>query len=308
VGLSPIYDQLLNGGVAGRSRILAEERRQVAHSGEVGTTTDSYPLRYDRDLRPVVTDFAVADSARRGSLHVVFAIPARSLTPFPAAGGGVAYPLRLRVVVFDQDQREVVSLDTLRVFRAASALPGGSYLTEQLTLGVPAGSYRYHFVVEEQGADAGALVPGEAVAVPSARGPFAASDLVLGRVGSGLVWRRPDGDVPLNPLMVFPRDGTVELYYELYGLPQRASVVTHVAVAPQSRGSVFSRLFGRRGGTRLEYTTQTDAPGFSRVRQRIGLSGLGPGRYVLSLTLRDAAGGSEVVRSQAFEIAAQRAP
>jgi tetratricopeptide (TPR) repeat protein len=308
LGIAPIYEQLLRGGMAGRTRLLAQERREVLHSAQVGTTTDSYPLRFARDLRPVVTSFAVADSAGRGALHVVFAIPAGALAPFSVASGGVAYPLQLRVVVFDDQQREIASLDTLRIFRSAAPLPPGSFLTEQLALPVATGSYRFHFVAEELSTDAGALVPERTVTVPAAGGPFSASDLILGRVGSGLVWRRPEGEVPLNPLMRYPRDGALELYYELYGLPERAAVVTHVAVAPRSRGSLFSRLFGRRSGVRLEYTTQTDAPGLSRVRQRIELAGLSPGRYDLAVSLRDPAAGTQVVRSQSFEITGQRAP
>ncbi len=308
IGLSPIYDQLANAGMAGRSRLITEERRQVERSEQVGTTTDSYPLRYAHDLRPVVTSFAMADTAGGGALHVVFAIPARALQSFAVESGGAAYPLHLRVMVFDQQLREVAAIDTLRVFRTAAPLGPGSYLTERVVVRVPAGSYRYHFVVEEPGAEAGALAPDAAVVVPGTGAPFAASDLVLGRAGSGLVWRRPAGDVLLNPLMTYPRDGALELYYELYGLPQLASVVTRVAVTPQRRGSVLSRLFGRRSGVHLEYTTQTDAPGLSRVRQRIELAGLAPGHYGLSVTLRDPVSGSEVVREQSFEIGGQRAP
>ncbi len=307
-GLSPIYDQLQNAGTAGRGRLLAEERAQVRESERVGTTTDSYPLRFAHDLRPVVTAFAVADSSGGGTLHVVFAIPARALQDFTVSSGGAAYPLHLRVMVFDERMREVGSIDTLRIFHTAAPLGAGSYLTERVAVRVPAGAYRYHFVVDEPGAEAGTLVPDQTVRVPAAGAGFSASDLVLGRIGSGLVWRRPTGDVPLNPLMTYPRDGTVEVYYELYGLPEHAEVATRVAVTPQRRGSFLTRLFGRRGGAHLEYTTETDAPGRSRVRQRIGLAGLPPGRYDLTVTLRDPASGTEVVRTQSFEIGGQRAP
>ncbi|MGD0483562.1 MAG: hypothetical protein ABSB58_02790 [Gemmatimonadales bacterium] len=308
--ISPIYDQLARSGAAGRVRLLAQERRENQRSEERGTTTDSYPLRFAHDLRPVVHSFAVAGpgGGGRGELHVVFAIPAGSLSPFTVDAGGVAYPLRLRVVVFDGQQREIAIQDTLRIFRTAGPLAAGSYLTGQVTLSVPAGSWRFHFVAEEMRADAGALVPGEAASVPAAGAAFAASDLVLGRVGSGLVWHRPEGDVPLNPLLRYPREGTLDLYYEVYGLPERALVATHVAVTPRSRGSLFTRLFGRRGGVRLEYATQTDAPGLSRVRQRIGLAGLAPGTYDLEVTLRDPVSGVQAVRRQSFEIAPQRAP
>lgn len=307
-GIAPIYDQLARASMAGRSRLLAEERRETTRAVQVGTSTDSYPLRFTHDLRPVVSSFAVARDEGQGELHVVFAIPAGSLANYSVASGGVAYPLRLRVVVFDVQEREVAGVDTLRIFRASAALPPGSYLSGQLAVAVPPGTYRFHFVAEELNADAGALIPGRPATVPARGGAFAASDLVLGRAGSGLVWRRPEGEVSLDPLLRYSRDGTLELYYEVYGLPERAAVATHVAVTPRSRGSLVARLFSRRGGVRFDYTTQTDAPGLSRVRQRIALTGLAPGRYDLEVTLRDPASGTQVVRRQSFEIAAQRAP
>ena len=306
--ISPIYERLAGAGTIGRARLLAEERRDIVRAVARGTTTDSYPLRFARDLRPVVTSFAMAGRGGRGELHVVFAIPVSALQAFPVTTGGTAYPLRLRVVVFDTLGRALGGADTLRVFRSAAPLPSGSYLTEQLVVGVPTGPLRFHFAVEEVNADAGAMVAGEAVDAPSAEGGLAASDLVIGRAGSGLIWRRPDGDVPLNPLMRFPREGTLELYYELYGMPASAGVTTRVAVIPLGGRSLLGRIFGRRGGARLEYTTQMDGPGFSRVRQRIDLGGLAPGRYALEVDLRDPASGARVVRRQTFDILGQRAP
>jgi GWxTD domain-containing protein len=306
--ISPLYERMYHAGTVGRGRLVAEERTSTSRAVAVGTTTDSYPIRFDRDLRPVVTSFAMAGRGGRGELHVVFAIPVSALQSFNVATGGTAYPLRLRVVVFDTLSRALGGVDTLRVFRSAAPLPSGSYLTEQLVVGVPTGPLRFHFVAEEVNADAGAMVSGEAVDAPSTERGLAASDLVLGRTGSGLVWRRPDGDVPLNPLMRFPRDGSLELYYELYGMPASAGVATRVAVIPAGGRPLLSRIFGRRGGARLEYTTQMDAPGFSRVRQRIDLGGLAPGRYVLEVELRDPGSGARVVRRQTFDILGQRAP
>lgn len=305
--LAPLYERLARGGTAGRSALLAQERRQGQRSIAEGTTTDSYPLRFERDLRPVVTSFAVA--APGGSeLHVVFAIPASALQSYLVGTGGVAYPVRFRVMVYDSAELAVGGVDTLRVFRSAGPLAPGSFLTEQVVIPVPPGSYRFHFVAEELNADAGGMVPGQRVEAPAADRGFAASDLVLGREGSGLVWRRREGDVPLNPLLRFPRDGAIELYYEVYGLPARSAVATQVSVAPRGGRSLFSAILGRRSGARLEYTTQTDAPGLARVRQHIDLRGLRPGRYDLELDLRDPASGRRAVRRQSFEITSQRMP
>jgi hypothetical protein len=273
----------------------------------VGTTTDSYALRFGRDLEPVISSFVLADSAREPVLHVVFALPAAGLRAYPAPNG-VGYPFEFRVIVYDATLRAVATLDTVRVFVRETPPPEGSYLTEQLAVPVPPGTWRYHFAVEELQADAGALVSGRDVTVPATDSGFTASDLVLGRIGSGLLLRRAGGAIPLAPLLQFPRDGTVELYYELYGLPQGAAVSTRVSVEPAGGRSLFRRIFGGGHGANLEYATVTDAPDRARVRQQIVLAGLAGGRYVLTVELRSDAAHLKVTRRQEFEITGARAP
>lgn len=310
-GFGPLYDRFATGGSMSRSTMIAEERAAGRQMVRQGTTTDSYVLRFASDLRPVVSTFLVqgpGEGADRGELHVVFALPAQRLQPATAeagagSGGSAVYPLAMRLEVFDASRRRVAAVDTLRVFRSGAPLGSGAYLTEQLVLGVPAGRYEYRFVVEELGRSAGAVIVGSALDVPRYGAVFEASDVVLGREGSGLVWRRADGEVPLNPLQRFPQAGTASLWYEVYGLPQGASVATRVRIERQGGGSVFRRLFGGRGGADLSYSTVTDAPGRARVRQTIDLSGLSAGRYTLVVELES--GGRRLVRRQPFEIAAR---
>jgi GWxTD domain-containing protein len=305
--ISDLYQRLADQGTAGRSALLAEERRRGRRAIATGTTTDSYALRFAHDLHPVVSSFVLADSERNPVLHVVFALPAAALRSYPAPGG-VGFPFEFRLIVYDSTMRRVGGLDTLRVFHSPTELPEGSYLTELLAAPVPPGTFHFHFVVEELQSDAGALVSAEPVTVPRTDAGLSASDLVLGLKGSGLVLRRPGGDIALNPLSRFPRDGTVELYYELYGLPQGATVATRVSVQPEGGRSLFQRIFGGGHGANLEYGTVTDAAGRTRVRQQIVLAGLSPGRYVLTLDLQDEAAHQRVSRRQTFEITKARAP
>ncbi len=299
--ISDLYQRLADQGTAGRASLLAEERRRGRRDIAIGTTTDSYALRFAHDLQPVVSSFVLADSERQPVLHVVFALPASALRSYPAPGG-VGFPFEFRLIVYDSAYRRVGGVDTLRVFRSSTPLPEGAYLTEQLAARVPPGHFHFHFAVEELQADAGALVRAEPVTVPRTDSGFSASDLVLGRKGSGLVLRRAKGDIPLNPLSRYPRDGTVELYYELYGLPQGATVATRVSVQPEGGRSFFQRIFGGGRGANLDYATVTDAAGRTRVRQQIGLAGLSPGRYVLTVELVDDATHQRVSRHDTFEI------
>ena len=199
--------------------------------------------------------------------------------------------------------RPVAVLDTLRVFRSTQRLGQDAFLTEQLSLRVPAGGLHFAFVIAEEQASAGDALTRMPLDVGRLDRGFAVSDAVLGRAGSGLVWRRGAGDVPLNPLNRFPRDGEITLFYELYGLPQSTSVPTRVSVASAQSRSLLQRIFGGGGGAAdLAYSTVTEAEGRASVRQRIALRGLTPGRYTLRLELTDPASGAHVVRVSPFEI------
>ena len=305
--IAPIYERLEEQGTAGRGPLLAEERALGRESIRIGTTTDDYALRFGTDLDPIVSSFVLADSERHPVLHVVFALPGAGLRSYPAPGG-VGYPFEFRVIVYDSTFHRVAGLDTLRVFRSPADVPDRSYLTEQLSVPVPAGHFHFHFVVQELQADAGAMVRAHAVDVPRTDSGFSASDLVLGLEGSGLSLRRTGGDIPLDPLSRFPRDGTVEVYYELYGLPQGTAVPTRLSVEPAGGRSLLQRIFGGGRGANLEYNTVTDAANIARVRQRIVLTALRPGHYVLTVTLRDPSTHRPIVRRRRFEINGSRAP
>jgi hypothetical protein len=242
----------------------------------------------------------------RPELHLVFAVPVARLHP-GEGDVGVTYGLKLRMLVYDSASHLIAALDTVRIFRAATRLAAGAYLTEQLSLRVPAGRWRYSFVIAETAGPSGDAVRNRPIEVPVLTTGFSASDVIVGREGSGLVWRRPEGAVQLNPLLRFPRDGEAVLYYELYGLPQSAQVGTRVRILRESGRSIFHRVFGSGGNVDLSYTTVTDADNRSRVRQTVNLRGLSPGRYRIEIEFTDPLSGQRVVRDSPFEIESARA-
>ncbi|MFI5214470.1 MAG: tetratricopeptide repeat protein, partial [Gemmatimonadales bacterium] len=237
--LSETYERLAHVPSAS-ANMWAQERAASLEMVHEAVTTDSYVHVYAASLRPVVSWFVIADSAMRPELHLVFAVSATRLHPVAAAEGAVIYPLTLRLLVTDSATGlRVAALDTVRFFHSAQRIGTGAFLTDQLVLRVPAGRHRWAFVIEEPNASAGDAVTRQMVDVPVLETGFAVSDVVMGREGSGLVWRRSGGDVPLNPLMRFPKDGEATLYYELYGLAQGASVATRVRVIPAGGRSLL---------------------------------------------------------------------
>ena len=302
--ISPLYARLGNTlGTANAAGALAAERSLGQRSIAVGTTTDTYHRAFATPLEVLASNFVVGARGQAGQeLHVVFAIPGHRLTP-AADSTRVLYPIAFRLVVSDSLDNMVARLDTTRVFAAAAPLRQGAYLTGQLALAVPPGAYRYRLLVQEPGSDAGDLVIRDSIAVGTLDGVrFAASDLVLGRQGSGLAWTTGSDTVPLNPLGRFAEGGSAELYYEVYGLPTGAPYHTIVRLEREGRRSLLHRLFG--GGQApvlFEFDAPADGP-VTRVRRALDLRDASKGSYVLAVEIRDPATATSLVRRRQFVI------
>jgi hypothetical protein len=141
---------------------------------------------------------------------------------------------------------------------------------------------------------AGDIVAGDSVVADTLTGDrFAVSDLVLGRVGSGLQWSTRGDTVFLNPLGRYPQGSSVELYYEVYGLP--AGSAYHTAIRLEGR-----KKSGKRPPVFLEFDAPSDGP-VSRIHRRIDLGDVPRGTYVIGLRVTDPASG--VTRTRTSQIA-----
>jgi hypothetical protein len=145
-----------------------------------------------------------------------------------------------------------------------------------------------------------------------------ASDIVVGRAGSGLAWlplvrkdslhtAPPPGDslavalrdsfsvgdtVLLNPLDRYPSGSVAELYYELYGMAPGATYHTEVRLERVGGRSVFGAIAGLFGGRRPPVQLEFDAPAtgpVTRVHRGVSLRGVSPGTYLLTVILSDPA-------------------
>ncbi|HKE90225.1 MAG TPA: hypothetical protein VKB45_07815 [Gemmatimonadales bacterium] len=335
------YARVARGGsLVGRT--LANERMAGRHDIVTGTTTDTYEQRFPVSLNVVVSSFVVGNSLTghggrdsnhvlmsvggdgstnrpsgdppiRQSLHVVFAIPAARLSS-EQGGEGVLYPLHFRLLVTDLRDSLVARLDTLRVFTARQPLHAPSYLSGRLSVPVPPGVYRYRLLVSTADQLAGQLVRRDTVHVPVLDGrSYASSDVVMGRVGGGLVWlaRHPAGDstavdsVLLNPLDRYPTGSVAELYFEVYGLAAGQAYHTEVRVERQGGRSIFGMIGGLFGGHHapalLAFDASADGP-VTRVHRGISLKDVPTGNYVLTVTLTDPASSRRIVQRQSLQV------
>ena len=300
-----LYSRVANSQRAAGTE-LARDRQQGRRNITIGTTSDSYAQRFEQPLDVVASEFVVGAGADSGQmLHVVFAIPADRLDPQPAPDG-VRYPLEFRVIVSDSGDRVVANLDTVRVFGARQPLRRPSYLTGRLAIPVPAGRYQYRLLVRSVDGGAGDLLVEPLTVERLAPQRFAVSDLVVGREGSGLVWFSPAGDtVRLNPLQRFPEGSAVNLYYEIYGLPNGTPYHTVVRLEREGGRSVFGSIGRLFGGGRSPVLLEFDAPStgsVTRVQRGLELRDVSKGTYRLSVIISDPATGTSVTRVQRFQV------
>ncbi len=288
IDLDPRYEMVAAGMRAGRPNPIHVNAIVSARTVDLaqGLVTDSYAPEFGRELEPLIQVFAVGDPQRAtGRALVTFALPGEQLTPTALNGGGVVYPLALRLIATNA-HGESHRLDTTRYFRAADTLRAGTHLFGLAELPLGAGRWDVRAVFTQPGTEAGGAVGRLDVVLPGGSG-LAVSDLVFGRVGSGLVWHGPEGPVPLNPLDAYPQDGAVEVYYEASGLE------------PEARYRTTLRIEGVSGDAegRVEVGFEDRvAAGRQAFRRTIDLDRLSGGQYRLTLTIEDLAHGTRATQ------------
>src|SRR5918995_785097 len=288
--LSPIYRRLHGAGHMSTGRYQTEERRTGQESIAVGTTSDSYELRFPQELKAKSEVLAVGRDSSGPQVQIAYAIAGSSLEPVTVTRGYL-YSIRLRFVATDNRGQVVSALDTTRHFVAPAPVPPNEHLVGRVGTTVRRGSLRYRLAIQ-QGAAAGVALPTDSVRVgPVSPSALSLSDLVLGSRNANLAWRRTPGDTVLfNPLRTYRRTEEMELYYEIDGLRPAPYTVELTVRKKGSSGGLFRKIFGGGGAAiRLKFQEQATTSQVSTPRS-LQLNRLKPGDYVLELLVVDAAG------------------
>jgi len=280
----------------GGGRGLTQERKRGRESMTTAVSTDRFAHRFDRELRPIIQTYAVGPAMDgAGRVVVVFAVPGGPLIPGGRMRGQPFYPVRVRVVV-TRGSELVARVDTMRQFIARGGIADGRYLSGIEEVVVPPGDYRVQVVLAQAVGGAGAAIRVDSVRVPQTEGTLSLSDIVVGRRGSGLAWRRRGRTVPLNPLNAFTSSAEAELYYEVSGL----------AAGEEYRAEIeLRRDKGGRRAVSLAFNERATG-GVTPVVQTVDLSTVRPGRYSLVVKVTSAAG-AEATRSATLYVIAPRA-
>jgi GWxTD domain-containing protein len=303
--LAPIYGRLQAAGRISTGRYQTEERQVGQESIALGTTSDSYELRFPDELKVSSEVLSVGRDSTGTQVQIAYAVAGSTLEPVMVTRGYL-YSVRVRFVATDRLDHVVASLDSTRHFVAPAPVPDGEHLVGRVSVPVPPGRFKYRLAIQH-GEGAGILLPTDTLRVgrPTATA-LALSDLVLGSRNTNLFWRRTAEDtVVFNPLRTFKRQEDMELYYEVEGLGAGTEYTVRIAVRKQGGGGgLLRKIFG--GGSAqisLKFEETASFPVTSTSR-RLKLDKLKPGSYTLDVTVEDDQGRSDK-RSRPFQVIAE---
>ena len=301
--LSPIYQRMLVAGRGGASGLQSEERALGRRSIRIGTTTDSWPRRYDVDLPAEVQILATANDSTRSMVRVAYAIAATALPQTArTVNRGVAPVVRVSVLGLDGTVNGVV--DTLGAPVGAVPPGPGEYLFGMVALPVPPGRQTVRVGLEV--GRSGVVTQRDTVDVPAPAGPaLSLSDIVVGARTVPLWWLSTTGDtVWVSPVATFHNSVPISVYYEVGGLVRDSSYKVELVVKPVGGVSLIKRLLGVFGGGGVPYKTVTSvraAAPWAASHLEVGLEKLKPAKYLLEVTISDRSG-TKVTRQQEFTV------
>lgn len=258
-------------------------------------STDTYVQRYESSLKPVVQLYAVGTpDGADARLLVIFAIPGDRLTAVRRPDvDGVIYPVSVRTIAVGAKGLDVLRRDTTRYFRVADTLKSGTYLNGMMELPMPAGTHDIRVLFTEPGSRSAAAAGRDAMTLGKP-GALALSDLVAGREGAGLTWQHGGEALPLNPLDVYPRTGSMDLYYDVSGMVPGHHYRTSIEIV-----NTLAAVAGDQA--RISFDDHATAPA-QHVRRTLDLRTLKGGQYRLVLTIEDVEGGTKVSRDRTVNV------
>ncbi|HET7602754.1 MAG TPA: GWxTD domain-containing protein [Gemmatimonadales bacterium] len=268
--LDPIYAKL----VASPSyQNWERELTWTTRSRKVGTTTDSDPLRFDKQIDAAWRTYALlGDAPGHGRVLIVSSLPASALSPIVENPPG--YGFHLHFVAASGDS--VIESDSTRRFRVRQALDPGQMLTFTTEMELRPGTWNFGSVLRQPVDSAGQFFRSPSLQVPDPGSTaLEMSDIVLGAENGGQPWQAPDGPFMLSPTGTYTRGEPVLVYYEVAGAHPGETLKTEVTFAREEGGDKTTLSFSEQAGGAV-----------SRIRRAMATDRLKEGRYTLRVTVK----------------------
>lgn len=289
--LDPIYAKL---ATSPSRQNWERELSLTTRSRNVGTTTDSDPLRFPDMLDAAWHNYALLGTAPgKGRVLTIASVPADQLEPIITNPPG--YGFRLHLVARSEDT--VIEVDSTRRFRSDAPLQPGQMLTFVTEIPLQPGTWQFGSVLRQPVDSAGQYYRTPDLIVPDAgaTSTLQMSDIVLGTGNGGQEWTAPDGPFMLSPTGTYMLGEPVLTYYELAGVPAGDTLRTDVEFARD----------GSHDRVRLSFIEPAGA-GIQRVRREMATERLKEGAYTLTVTVHTGSGKPDVTRSTAIYMVESR--
>jgi hypothetical protein len=211
---------------------------------------------------------------------VVYAIPATRLTGSYAERDST-YPAHLRLRVVDAFGDSIVAAN------AGRNLVGMTSGADRYALGVEElalapGVYSLDLYLGTRDQSIGMETVSRRIAVEDLQqASLWLSDLVLGRRGSGIVWEREEEVVMIDPLNTYEQGSSIEVYYEVVGLPDAALFETSITFTPVTE---YNPVVEEHQSPLVSFGYDEVARSrFTPLRRTFNLGDFPPGRYRLTV-------------------------
>ncbi|HET8633223.1 MAG TPA: GWxTD domain-containing protein [Gemmatimonadales bacterium] len=284
--LDPIYAKLV---ASPTYQNWERELTWTTRSRKVGTTTDSDPLRFAKQIDAAWRTYALlGDAPGQGKVLIVSSLPASALQPIIDDPPG--YGFQLHFVAASGDT--VIETDSTRRFRAQQELEPGQMLTFTTEMGLRPGTWNFGSVLRQPVDSAGQFFRTPALDVPDPGSTtLQMSDIVLGAEAGGLSWQAPDGPFMLSPTGTYTRGEPVLVFYELAGARAGETLKTDVTFAREEGGDETTLSFSEQAGGAVD-----------RLRRAMATDRLKVGRYTLRVTVRSEDGSRTATRETAIYV------
>ncbi|MCZ6755108.1 MAG: hypothetical protein O7E49_07330 [Gemmatimonadetes bacterium] len=227
---------------------------------------------------------------------LVYAIPARRLGG-TERGEPILARVRLSLIATPEDT--VVLTDTVRVLQEL-ATAEDRYAIGLEELNLPPGRHYLRLYLGTWDSRIGLEAGLPAVMVDDLQHTrLWLSDLVLGRQGAGLAWQRDESVVAIDPLNTYQQGSSIEVYYELVGLPEGAPFETTISLTPML---AYNPVVEEDLDPLVSFGYDEVASSrFTALRRTFSLGNFPVGRYRLTVTAR-IPGGDAVTRTTMIRV------
>jgi len=291
--IAPVYGKVR---AVPRDQVAAylDQERALGRRGiQVGTQSDSYPLRFERELDAWGSLLVAGGSGAQPAIQVVFAIPGYAVEPATGAAG-IVYPVRLRFIALDYQGAVVAAVDTVTSIQLSAPVPPNRSLLGRVAVPVRPGRLLARAAVQ-YGDHAGTTFAVDTLTVPApGGGELALGDLVVGAPRGRLTVPLGEGGVvALSPGGVVHRSDGAELGIEVFGMQAGERAELHLEVAPLDSVHQGAALRWRPfPDERATATLQrpAGAPPIVAWHESLPLKKLKPGSWLLALVVTDPAG------------------